>query len=386
MAAHRYWRLNIKSNGGLNGLYSIAELTGATSVGGANVLTGGTASGGNSPANAFDGNAATYWASFVSSPNVTQLNYDLGGSPADIIEITIKGRNDGFVYQTPVDFDWQYSDDNTNWFTQFTRTGTQYTTPGEARTYNNVPVSYIRNTNEYVLVAQNFPTPNVKNTGITSLVAAKADTNVRMTDTYALVAIVTGGEDRMLRAWQFTQDDHDFYVVLASNETYVYDKLSETWSQWKSPDASYWRGVDGSDWEGINVCIDPDNGKIYQIDPYGRLDYGTTPITSVIYGGMTERFRKMTPCYMAEVAVSQAKPPANIDATTVGIKLETSDTINWVDHGTLTGQATGNKMTVRFYGLGLIQSPGVVFKITDTGYARRIDGLDVEMAGTPDGG
>jgi hypothetical protein len=40
----------------------------------------------------------------------------------------------------------------------------------------------------------------------------------------------------------------------------------------------------------------------------------------------------------------------------------------------------------RFYGLGLLKSPGALFEITDYGYARRIDGLNVEMGGTPDNG
>jgi hypothetical protein len=33
----------------------------------------------------------------------------------------------------------------------------------------------------------------------------------------------------------------------------------------------------------------------------------------------------------------------------------------------------------RWFGLGLAQSPGILCEITDTGYARRIDGLTVEI-------
>lgn len=198
-------------------------------------------------------------------------------------------------------------------------------------------------------------------------------------------ALVKGLVDRRdLRAWTFTQDDHDFYVLqLGDESTLVYDKYTQQWAKWVSPDFVYWRGQDGCDWEGYNVCCDTESGIIWQIDPEGRLDYETDPIRSQVTGQLTERFRKHVNCYMAELAISEAQPPASIDASTIGITLRTFDSngLNSVTHGEVVGEDIGEDITVRWYGLGLMQAPGRVFEITDTGYARRVDGLNLEVGG-----
>jgi hypothetical protein len=264
-------------------------------------------------------------------------------------------------------------------------------TPEVRTTQNDVLVVFggasdkERTTQAFSLAAIKFPTGFERTTQFFTNIVGVSTPTLRVTQQYVLVAIKSGADERMMRAWTFTQDDHDFYVLHLGASTVVYDKLTDQWAQWKNSDAAYWRGLDGCDWEGWNVCCDPDTGKIFKIDPVNRLDYGTTPITSQVFGGMTERFRNYTPCYMAEVAISQARPPAGVDVTTVGIRLRTYDTISWTDHGTLQGQPTGTMLYARFYGLGLLKSPGVLFEITDYGYARRIDGLNIEMGGTPDG-
>jgi hypothetical protein len=195
-----------------------------------------------------------------------------------------------------------------------------------------------------------------------------------------------GGDRKEMRAWPFKQDDHEFYVLqLGTNAgTIVFDKLTGQWADWVSPGFDHWRGADGCNWAGIAVCGDTISGKLWKIDPEGRLDYETTPITSIIVGGMTERMRVHTPIYMAEVAVSEGEP-ADFAEGAVGITLRVGDGKgNWYDHG--EGIGTDDNVTVRWYGLGLTQSPGTVFEITDTGYARRIDGLNVEAGGAPSDG
>lgn len=174
-------------------------------------------------------------------------------------------------------------------------------------------------------------------------------------------------------------------LQLGDESTLVYDKLSGQWAQWTSPSFVYWRGQDGCDWEGYNLACDTETGKIWEIDEEGRLDYGTTSIRSQVTGQITDRFRNFVNCYMAELAVSEAQPPASIDPSTVGITLRTVDSngLNSVTHGEVTGEAVGDDITVRWYGLGLMQAPGRVFEITDTGYARRIDGLNLEIGNGP---
>lgn len=202
-------------------------------------------------------------------------------------------------------------------------------------------------------------------------------------------ALVKGfGDTRKLRAWTFTQDDHDFYVLQLNDSTLIYDKLTGEWARWQSPGYSYWRGDDGCGWEGFNVACDPHSGKIWKIDAQGRIDIdGTvhTPITSKVVGVLSVRFRRNVPCYMAELALSEGKPPTGVAAGGAYLQLRTSsdDGQSWVDHGNVLSTALGEDITVRWYGLGLMKAPGQVFEITDTGYARRLDGFNIEV---PDNG
>lgn len=197
-----------------------------------------------------------------------------------------------------------------------------------------------------------------------------------------------GGDIRQLRAWTFTQDDHDFYVIqLTTGITLVFDKLSGQWAHWRSPGYTYWRGADGVQWEGWNVTCDTESGILWEIDPEGRLDNETTPIVSVVTGGMSGRMRKFIDNFMAELAVSEGHPPTGFDDGSVGITLRTSDDqgISFVSHGEVTGEGIGEEMTVRWYGLGSVNGNGRIYEITDTGYARRIDGFNVEV-GDENGG
>ncbi len=198
------------------------------------------------------------------------------------------------------------------------------------------------------------------------------------------VLVRPNADRRELRAWTFVQDDHIFYgIQLGNSLTLVYDKATQTWSQWRSPGKTYWRVEDATDWEGMNLGCDTSTGIIWEIDPTGRLDEGTTPITSIINGGFTKRFRKEDPCYMAELALSEGSPPS-VDASTLSITLRTSDDggRSYFNHGAIIGEALGEDISVRWYGLGLMNHPNRIFEITDTGYARRIDGLDIEIGGS----
>lgn len=186
-------------------------------------------------------------------------------------------------------------------------------------------------------------------------------------------------------AWTFKQDDHEFYGIQLGNEgTIVWDKLTGQWAQWQSPTFNYWRSADVVDWEGYNLACDTESGKIWEIDPTGRLDYGDTPIQSKVVGYLTYRMRSEVPCYLAQLALKTGDPPSGFSDGSVGITLRTStdNGQSFIDHGEIDGGGVGEKIAVRWYGLGLMRSPGMLFELTDTGYTRRIDGLTIEM---PDG-
>ena len=138
MAAHRYWRILVKrsQSGGNAG---IGELQMRTSIGGANVASGGTPSASSSKgtytaAKAFDGLTVNTgdgngWASnggysggtLVGMAGFDWLKYDFGaGNEKDIQEIVMFCPGTGGLTppDLPASFDVQYSDDNAIWTTQ----------------------------------------------------------------------------------------------------------------------------------------------------------------------------------------------------------------------------------------------------------------------------
>jgi len=253
--------------------------------------------------------------------------------------------------------------------------------------FDDVGAASLRNQQLGAYAIGQYPSEEARASQVGGQILGAAEESSGLFDVFSTLlgayALVKGFPDRRdLRAWTFTQDEHDFYVLqLGDTGTIIYDRLTGQWAEWRSPDKPYWRGNDGVGWEGINLACDNLSGKLWKIDPEGRLDYNTDPITSIVTGGMTLRERKVVPCYDAELAVSQGQPPASLEEGAVGFSLRTSDDggNSWYDHGTIPGEALGDEMLVRWYGLGTMNKPGRIFEITDTGYARRIDGFNVEL-------
>lgn len=139
----RQWRLQFTgSNGG--SFVGAAEVEFALTTGGADQVTGGTASAFSSfsglPAtNAFDNNNATEWASNGDGlPNSQYLAYDFGfGVTKDINSIRILPRaGANTASQSATGFKVQYSHDGVIWYTRWTETGITGWTAGVTKTFN----------------------------------------------------------------------------------------------------------------------------------------------------------------------------------------------------------------------------------------------------------
>ena len=183
----------------------------------------------------------------------------------------------------------------------------------------------------------------------------------------------------MLRAWTIPQDDHDFWFLQLGGDhgTLIWDRSTKQFSMWRSPEYPFFRGSDGLAWEGWNVCCDPLTGKIFKIDPENRLDYGETPVESITIGMVPARLREVLPCYAVELTVSDAEPAA--DGTGIQVRISDDGGRTFFNLGALVGEAYGDSTLFRWYSAGQIAAPGRIFEITDTGYARRIDSLEVDL-------
>jgi hypothetical protein len=136
-AEHVYWRINIAANNGRVNT-QISEVQMFAAIGGANLLSGGTASASSqnsatySAAKACDGDTATAWVTSNGAAAPSWWRYAFA-SPVDVAAFSLRldsGGNDAF----PKDFSLQYSDDGTNWITVHSWAG-QSTAGGVVQTY-----------------------------------------------------------------------------------------------------------------------------------------------------------------------------------------------------------------------------------------------------------
>lgn len=141
MAAYTYYRLLIYGDGG--DAVAVAELKFYDSTSALIPTTGGTSLAsstypGQPVANAFDGNASSFWNSNNTPTNAAPewLRYQFA-SAVDVRSFTVQTRNDSFFYQGPSSFALQGSNDGTAW-TTLGNYGAAWTSAGQTITFNNI--------------------------------------------------------------------------------------------------------------------------------------------------------------------------------------------------------------------------------------------------------
>lgn len=240
----------------------------------------------------------------------------------------------------------------------------------------------------------NFPAEYVRTTGLLTRATVAFSAKTRLTGV-RVRAVVRGriGSPR-LRAWTFTLDGHDFYVLrLGDTLTLVYDVYSQQWMDWADLNKTYWRPNLGINWTGgdglaptygSNVVAGDDTfGLIWFLDPeqpYDEHPDYLNPVQELYFDRITQgqvplRGREVMPCYVAWLTTNNGDP-AYIGA---GVTLSTSDDggTTYDDHGTITVTLGETSPELSWYSLGQIGAPGRLFKITDDGAIARIDSLEM---------
>lgn len=244
------------------------------------------------------------------------------------------------------------------------------------------------------LVALNFPTANERVTQLSGIVTVKHNTPLRVTNVAVLVAVKGRTADPKLRAWTFSLDGHDFYVLrLGDTATLVYDLYSEQWMDWDAFSATFWPVNSGINWVGgtglaqsygSNVLVGDDNyGLLWFLDP--AQPYDQSPESAdlqqeifferVIQGQVAIVGRQVLPCYACWLTTDMGAP-AYVGA---GVQLEISDDAGatYDDMGTVTVTTGENAPEIAWYSLGQIEAPGRLFRLTDDGAVARIDGMEM---------
>lgn len=258
-----------------------------------------------------------------------------------------------------------------------------------------LPSPDIRVTVSYSLVAYNVSTASMRATQLRTDLAVMPSAPIDVTQSYALVAVLGRPDNTKIRAWTFSLDGHDFYILrLDDTETLVYDMTSQQWSKWTSPGEDHWRAWTGTNWLGMSsasvlggaqskiVAGDDTYGLLWTVNP--EVGYDDHPETGEadpqafnrkVMGGVPMRMRETKPI-AAVYLLGSAGSPQVADAT---VTLRTSDDAGrtWIDHGSITVTPGDYSQEYAWRSIGLMKAPGKLFELSDTGATVRIDGLDI---------
>lgn len=338
-----------------------------------------------------DGNAFPAWL---------QLGF---AAPLEIEEIVIVGVAGGYGSVSPARIVLQFSDDNAAWTSKyFWNTPTPWSTDGsDVRVFNSTnDISGLFSPELRTLSLINFPTEQVQATEMRGLSLIRELAEIRAQQVRVLSLVRGRTKDPRVRAWTFSMDGHDFYVLrLGDTATLLYDLYSEQWVDWATLGLDFWRMNVGNNWnggnrlataEGSNVIVGDDTlGLVWFLDP--NLPYDEHPRENVdtpIYferitqGQFPIRGRESLACYAAWLTADMGAPAYEGAA----VKMEISDDAGktYFDVGSVEVTLGVFEPQIAWYSLGQINAPGRLFKITDDGAVARIDGL--EMNDPDDGG
>ena len=267
---------------------------------------------------------------------------------------------------------------------------------GQARALALVtePTEEIQVTQARALAMINFPTPFMHVSQARAEVAVNATKPMLVSQARVMVAARGRVANPRVRAWTFTLDGHDFYVLrLGDTETLVYDTYSKQWMDWDGEDLSFWRTNTGITWPGgaalayeygSNVVAGDDTwGLLWFLDP--ELGYDQHPdadntnqelaFERVVMGQYPKRGYNAEPCYVIYLDAALGSPTV----TAPYLKLETSDDAGhtFIDQGSLVTTVGDYTQVLSWQSLGQIAQPGRLFRITDNGATPAI--FDMEM-------
>lgn len=206
----------------------------------------------------------------------------------------------------------------------------------------------------------------------------------RVSEIAAVIAYVTGGTETFnSRAWGFTLDQHQFYVLhLGVEGTMVFDVLSGEWAEWETEGYVGWNAEHGIVWNDDIYFGDILQPTLWKMDLETDLDEDFRTITRVVTGGIPAVGRDALKTGMF---ILSATPQATLitDGDEIpSVQLSFSDDGGKTFRSREALEVTSNEtQDLSWRGMGLIKTPGRVFKVTDTGGFIRIDGANQKING-----
>jgi hypothetical protein len=241
----------------------------------------------------------------------------------------------------------------------------------------------------------NFPSEESRISSVTVRSLDESFSSSRISQS-VVRSIIRGRVDQpKVRAWTFTLDGHDFYVLrLGDTQTFVYDVYSQQWTRWYSSSSNRWRFTTGQNWQGSgayqagfgsNIVTGDDTfGVLWMLDPAQSWDEDPQegdevllPFVRKATGQVTSNMRKTVPCFEVYLT-ADAGYAASISSD---VTLSTSDDNGntYAGHGAITATPGNYSQEFAWRSLGQIRDPGRLFLIEDEGALQRINSLDISV-------
>lgn len=258
----------------------------------------------------------------------------------------------------------------------------------------------LRTTQTGVMTLGSFPAErvDVSNTGVQTLVDYQKE--IRVSNSQVLALAQGRISDPNVRAWTFTLDGHDFYVLnVGDQETLVFDASVGEWVTWGNDERSVFFAKTGINWlggdkladtYGSNVLIGHDTaGTVMILDPRKSVD--ESPIPDDVNNPPTFNFRRQVtvqtvvpsgyysvPCYDVQLHGSIGDNDEEANNLTVTLEYSDDRGKSYTSAGSLTVPSEDYDFRVNWRSLGSYETPGRLFRFTDYGAMKRLDGVNVE--------
>lgn len=242
------------------------------------------------------------------------------------------------------------------------------------------------------LVAYNVPSAGVNVTSASLQVGIRRTANIEVSQARVLAAVRGRAENPKLKAWTFTLDTHQFYVLrLGDGKTLLFDLTTGQWSWWSSGTSERWRASTGFNWDspgelaylyGSNILVGDDTyGHVWFLDPEQGYDESPTidglnvSFPRAVTAQMVVDRRNTLPVYEVYLSASAGYPALTGSSVTLYYSDDVGNT--YVSAGTLEPTDMAYTQEFAWRSLGIVREPGRLFRIEDDGAFARINGLDV---------
>lgn len=241
------------------------------------------------------------------------------------------------------------------------------------------------------LAVFNVPSLSIEVSQADAVFVSKSTADIQISQADVIMIYRGRVEDPRVVAWTFTLDGHDYYVLrLGTQTTLVYDTFSRQWYVWGSDEGDLWRAYHGTNWRGALrhaegfgsevVVGDDGNGSIYLLNPNADTD------DDALLGDELQRpFRRrvvvqavlpsgydFVPCFGIQAFGSVGQTEDTL-AVSLDISDDRGQTYFSVEDQTVPAGDTDYRL--EWLSLGSMRAPGRLFRVSDMGALRRIDGF-----------